>query len=43
MWEPFQDQLPPGVAWEAPFGPAVEITESASLIDRLVAWNGRTP
>ncbi len=32
-----------GVAVIAPFGPAVPVADDAPLIDRLVAWNGRTP
>lgn len=29
--------------WSAPFGDVVEVPDDAPLIDRLVAWNGRTP
>lgn len=36
-------QLPAGVPFAAPFGPAVETSDTRPLIDRLVAWNGRTP
>jgi uncharacterized protein (TIGR03086 family) len=35
--------LPPGVEWSAPFAAAVDVPDDAPLIDRLVAWNGRTP
>jgi uncharacterized protein (TIGR03086 family) len=43
MWAAFAAQLPPGVPWAEPFGPAVEVPPDAPLIDRLVAWNGRDP
>ncbi len=43
MWDEVKAQLPPGVPWEDPFGPAVPVAEDASTIDRLVAWNGRDP
>lgn len=43
MWDQAKAYLPPGVPWEDPFGPAVDIAPDAPLIDRLVAWNGRTP
>jgi hypothetical protein len=35
--------LPPEVEWEAPFAAAVDVPDDAPLIDRIVAWNGRTP
>ena len=43
MWNAFREQLPPGVPWTDPFGPAVEVPDDAEAIERLVAWNGRTP
>ncbi len=43
QWEAAKAYLPPGVPWEAPFANAVDVADDAPLIDRLVAWNGRTP
>ncbi len=43
MWAAFREQIPPEIPWEDPFGPAVDVPEDAPAIDRLVAWNGRTP
>lgn len=45
MWEAMLAQMPPEVRdeWEDPFGPAVAVSDDAPFIDRLVAWNGRTP
>jgi len=43
MWEATKAQLPPDYPWTDPFGPAVPVSEDASTIDRLVAWNGRDP
>ncbi len=43
MWDAMRSQLPDGVEWQDPFGDAVQVPEDAPLIDRLVAWNGRTP
>ncbi len=43
MWAAFAASLPPGIEWEDPFGPAVEVPDDAPAIDRLVAWNGRQP
>ena len=43
MWNAIKEQLPPEVPWEDPFANAVEVPADAPLIDRLVAWNGRTP
>jgi hypothetical protein len=43
MWEAARQHLPEGVPWEDPFANAVEISEQAPLVDRLAAWNGRTP
>jgi uncharacterized protein (TIGR03086 family) len=43
MWEQARQHLPAGVPWEDPFANAVEISDDAPLIDRLAAWNGRTP
>ncbi|MEZ5143703.1 MAG: hypothetical protein R2726_14475 [Acidimicrobiales bacterium] len=42
-FEAVRDQLPPGIEWQPPFGPAVEVPDDAPLVERLVAWNGRTP
>jgi uncharacterized protein (TIGR03086 family) len=35
--------LPAGVPFVPPFAEAVAVADDAPLIDRLVAWNGRTP
>jgi len=35
--------LPAGVPFVPPFGEAVVVPDDAPLIDRLVAWNGRSP
>jgi uncharacterized protein (TIGR03086 family) len=43
MWEATKAMLPPEVPWEDPFANAVDVADDAPLIDRLVAWNGRTP
>ncbi len=43
MWEETKAQLPADVPWQDPFGPAVPVADDAPLIDRLVAWNGRSP
>lgn len=43
MWEATKAMLPPEVPWEDPFANAVEVADDAPVIDRLVAWNGRTP
>lgn len=43
MWAAAAAELPPEVPWEDPFGPAVPVAADAPAIDRLVAWNGRTP
>lgn len=43
MWNAIKEQLPPEVPWEDPFADAVDVPADAPLIDRLVAWNGRTP
>lgn len=42
LYQAVAAELPPD-AWEDPFGPAVTVADNASLIDRLVAWNGRRP
>jgi uncharacterized protein (TIGR03086 family) len=42
-WEAAKAVLPPDFPWADPFANAVEVDEDAPLIDRLVAWNGRTP
>ena len=42
-WEAAKAFLPPDYPWADPFANAVEADEDAPLIDRLVAWNGRTP
>lgn len=43
LWAATKAELPPGAEWEDPFGPAVPVSDDAPAIDRLVAWNGRTP
>ncbi len=43
MWAEVKGSLPEGVPWADPFADAVPVGEDAPLIDRLVAWNGRTP
>ncbi len=43
MWEGAKAGLPADYPWEDPFGPAVAVPDDAPAIDRLVAWNGRTP
>jgi hypothetical protein len=43
MWAEARQYLPEGEVWDDPFANAVEVAEDAALIDRLVAWNGRTP
>jgi uncharacterized protein (TIGR03086 family) len=43
-FEAMRDSLPPEYqGWSAPFGDVVPVPEDAPLIDRLAAWNGRTP
>ena len=36
-------RVPEGVPVEVPFANAVDVSDDAPLIDRLVAWNGRQP
>jgi len=43
MWAEARAYLPEGIEWEDPFADAVPVADDAPLIDRLVAWNGRTP
>ena len=43
MWAEAKASLPEGVPWADPFADAVPVGDDAPLIDRLVAWNGRTP
>ncbi len=43
QWDAAKAYLPPDVPWEDPFANAVEVADDAPLIDKLVAWNGRTP
>lgn len=43
LWEATKAMLPPEVPWEDPFANAVDVPADAPLIDRVVAWNGRTP
>ena len=43
MWAQVQASLPPGVPWADPFANAVPVDDGAALVDRIVAWNGRTP
>ncbi len=42
IWAAVKASLPPDSPWENPFGDAVPIADDAPLIDRLVAWNGRS-
>ncbi len=43
MWEQVAGQLPDPAGFIPPFGDAVPVADDAPAIDRLVAWNGRTP
>lgn len=43
LWEASKAGLPPEYPWEDPFSSAVPVADDAPAIDRLVAWNGRTP
>ena len=43
MWSEARAQVPGDYPWEDPFANAVDISGDAPMIDRLVAWNGRTP
>ncbi len=43
IWEEVFAGVPEGVELEPPFANAVDVADDAPLIDRLVAWNGRTP
>ncbi|MEZ5180093.1 MAG: hypothetical protein R2746_17905 [Acidimicrobiales bacterium] len=43
QWEAVRAMMPPGVPFDGPFANAVDVADDAPLIDRLVAWNGRTP
>ena len=43
IWEELFAGVPEGVDIEPPFANAVDVADDAPLIDRLVAWNGRTP
>lgn len=45
IWQSFLDEAPTEVTagFSPPFANAVGVGESAPLIDRLVAWNGRRP
>ena len=43
MWDATKAAMPPGIPWADPFANAVAIAADAPSIDRLVAWNGRTP
>lgn len=43
LWEASKAGLPDDYPWEDPFSSAVPVREDASPLDRLVAWNGRTP
>lgn len=43
QWDAAKAYLPPDVPWEDPFANAVDVADDAPLIDKLVAWNGRTP
>jgi uncharacterized protein (TIGR03086 family) len=43
MWAEAKAQVPEDYPWEDPFANAVPVADDAPPIDRLVAWNGRTP
>ncbi|HNE76169.1 MAG TPA: hypothetical protein PK623_14770, partial [Microthrixaceae bacterium] len=43
IWEAIYAGMPAEVPRDIPFADAVDVAEDAPLIDRLVAWNGRTP
>ncbi len=43
FWAEVARQLPPGVPFDPPFGDAVPVADDAPLVNRVVAWNGRTP
>jgi uncharacterized protein (TIGR03086 family) len=43
MFDQVASALPPGVPWQDPFGPAVEVAEDAPPVDRVVAISGRNP
>ncbi|CAN5909746.1 TIGR03086 family metal-binding protein [soil metagenome] len=43
LWEQAKGFVSEDYPWEDPFGDAVAVPADAPLIDRLVAWNGRTP
>ena len=43
IWEAVYAGMPAEVPRDIPFADAVDVAEDAPLIDRLVAWNGRTP
>lgn len=43
IWDAVFAQVPEGVPVEVPFANAVDVSDDAPLIDRLVAWNGRQP
>lgn len=43
MWEEFAKHMPEGIPFAKPFDDAVPVSDDASPIERLVAWNGRNP
>ena len=43
MWAAVATSMPEGVPFDPPFANAVAVADDAPPIDRLVAWNGRTP
>lgn len=43
IWEAVFAGIPEGVEVDVPFANAIAVAEDAPLIDRLLAWNGRTP
>jgi uncharacterized protein (TIGR03086 family) len=43
LWSSMAAMMPPGVPWEDPFANAVDVTDDAAPIERLVAWSGRDP
>jgi uncharacterized protein (TIGR03086 family) len=43
LFESFRQKLPAGTPFKPPYGAAVAVPAGAPLINRLVAYNGRTP
>lgn len=43
MWQAFLEGMPAGIDFSAPFANAQPVDDTATAIERLVAWNGRRP